>query len=153
MLITTTVLQNQPQRYILSSFYWTIMTLSLSKIFVEFSRNPVWFNMVGENFQIYVIQNPRKCIWKVKKMDLGISTHTLGKSHSQVLITIPQPGRKLLIPFRQCFFFFFFSKFYFTQAGKEKLWNSCVLVKTKKKTKAYQTPWSKRSIIKITIIM
>ena len=107
MLITTTVLQNQPQRYILSSFYWTIMTLSLSRIFVEFSRNPVWFNMVGENFQIYIIQNPRKCIWKVKKMDLGISTHTLGKSHSQVLITIPQPGRKLLILFRQCFFFFF----------------------------------------------
>ena len=107
MLITTTVLQNQPQRYILSSFYWTIMTLSLSRIFVEFSRNPVWFNMVGENFQIYIIQNPRKCIWKVKKMDLGISTHTLGKSHSQVLITISQPGRKLLILFRQCFFFFF----------------------------------------------
>ena len=127
MLITTTVLQNQPQRYILSSFYWTIMTLSLSRIFVEFSRNPVWFNMVGENFQIYVIQNPRKCIWKVKKMDLGISTHTLGKSHSQVLITIPQPGRKLPIPFKQCFFFFFFKNlFYSSRKGETmKFMRSC----------------------------
>ena len=46
--ITTLVLQDQPQGYILSYFYRLVRALSHSRIFVEFSLSAVYSSIVGE---------------------------------------------------------------------------------------------------------
>ena len=60
-VFTTLVLQDQPQGYILSYFFKLVRVLALSRMLVEFSLTCI-FQHVQENFSIYSIHIPRKCI-------------------------------------------------------------------------------------------
>ena len=60
VLITTLVLQDWPQRYILSFFYKFSGALSLSRMVVEFSLKHLCFTKRVKNFQIYRFHIPRK---------------------------------------------------------------------------------------------
>ena len=60
--MTTFVLQNYAQGYILSYSYKLLRALSFFRMLFEVSLKPVYSTMVGKNFRIYSVDIPRKCI-------------------------------------------------------------------------------------------
>ena len=88
VLITTLVLQDWPQRYILSFFYKFSGALSLSRMVVEFSLRHLYFTQRVKNFQIYGLHISGKCIDlrnfcacppELKLSPKFLSSHSIGK--------------------------------------------------------------------------
>ena len=96
--ITTLVLQDQPQGYILSYFYRLVRALSHSRIFVEFSLRAVYSSIVAENFQIHAVQITGKCICELKKLNLDILLIHPPRPDPQAFIITTQADRNYIFP-------------------------------------------------------